>query len=59
MENQKAYKKNSLILKSVCKNIGIEIYEVGNLTHNNEIKLSFKKKSLDINIKKRFEHFKL
>ena len=51
--------KNSLILKSVCKNIGIEIYEVGNLTHNNEIKLSFKKKFLDINIKKRFEHFKL
>ncbi len=50
--------KKADILKKICKEINIDIYEVGSI--NNKKKVSFydKNKLIKININKYFEHFK-
>lgn len=50
--------KKADILKKICKEINIDIYEVGSI--NNKKKVSFydKNKLIKVNINKYFEHFK-
>ena len=52
-------KENVKILKNVCSNIGLDIYEIGKIIGNNEIEFYLNNKLADISNKEKFEHFKL
>ena len=47
-----------IIFKSLCKNIGIDIYEIGKISKDKNININFNNKLMKINTKKKFEHFK-
>ena len=50
--------KKSLVLKNLCKNIGIEIYEIGSLAKDKNINFQYNNKFINIDVNKKFEHFK-
>ena len=50
--------KKSIALKNLCKNIGIEIYEIGSLAKDKNINFQYNNKYLNIDVNKKFEHFK-
>ena len=52
-------RENSKILKNVCSNISLDIYEIGKITGNNKNEFYLNNKPVDINNKEKFEHFKL
>ena len=52
-------KENAKILKNVCSNIGLDIYEIGEIMANNKNEFYLNNKPVDINNKEKFEHFKL
>ena len=45
-------------LKNTCKNLGLEIFEIGNTIKSKEIIIYDGKKKLDLNINQKFNHFK-
>lgn len=45
-------------LKNTCKNLGFEIFEIGNTIKSKEIIIYDGKKKLDLNINQKFNHFK-
>jgi len=45
-------------LKNTCKNLGFEIFEIGNTIKSKEINIYDGKKKLDLNINQKFNHFK-
>ena len=47
-----------IIFKSLCKNIGIDIYEIGKISKDKNININFNNKLMKINTKKKFEHFR-
>ena len=49
--------QKSLALNTLCKHLGIEIFEIGTLTKNNNINFKYKENLLDIDINKKYEHF--
>ena len=46
------------IFKSLCKNIGIGIYEIGKIRKHKKININLNNKLMNINTKKKFEHFR-
>jgi thiamine-monophosphate kinase len=46
------------IFKSLCKNIGIDIYEIGKIRKHKKININLNNKLMNINTKKKFEHFR-
>jgi thiamine-monophosphate kinase len=51
-------KEKLIIFKSLCKNIGIDIYEIGKIRKDKNININFNNKLMKINTKKKFEHFR-
>lgn len=45
-------------LKNTCKNLGFEIFEIGNTIKSKEIIIYDGKKKIDLNINQKFNHFK-
>ena len=52
-------KENANILNNVCSNIGLDIYEIGEIMRNNENEFYLNNKLVNISNKEKFEHFKL
>jgi len=53
-----ANNENSKKLKDICEKTNIDIYEIGKLNNNNEIKFYYENNIISIDINKNFEHFK-